>query len=72
VVFLFKISSNTLHEADYIIKDILHNHLPRIAEGLKKGYIDENQILVVYDHAVRARILIEQTLELKPKRKKLK
>lgn len=45
--------------ADSIIKDILENHLPRIIEGLKAGYVDENQILVVYDHAVRARVLKE-------------
>lgn len=42
-----------------IIKDILVNHLPRVKEGLEKGYVDENQILVIYDHAVRARILTE-------------
>lgn len=42
-----------------IIKDILVNHLPRVQEGLEKGYVDENQILVIYDHAVRARILTE-------------
>jgi len=42
-----------------IIKDILVNHLPRVREGLEKGYVDENQILVIYDHAVRARILTE-------------
>jgi hypothetical protein len=48
------------HErAEAIIKDILVNHLPRIEEGLRAGYIDENQILVMYDHAVRARILKE-------------
>jgi hypothetical protein len=46
--------------ANAIIKDVLDNHLPRIAEGFKKGYPDENQILVAYDHAVRARILSEQ------------
>jgi hypothetical protein len=46
--------------ADFIIKDILTNHLPRVKEGLEKGYIDENQILAMYDHAVRARILTEQ------------
>lgn len=45
--------------ADAIIKDILTNHLPRVREGLEKGYVDENQILVMYDHAVRARIMIE-------------
>ncbi len=44
-----------------IIKDILVNHLPRVQEGLEKGYVDENQILVIYDHAVRARILTEHT-----------
>lgn len=42
-----------------IIQDLLTNHLPRVAEGLRKGYVDENQILVMYDHAVRARILQE-------------
>lgn len=47
-------------QAEFIIKDILHNHLPRVIEGLTKGYVDENQILVIYDHAVRARILQEQ------------
>lgn len=45
-----------------ILKDILENHLPRVVDGLRKGYIDENQILVIYDHAVRARI-IEETLD---------
>jgi hypothetical protein len=47
--------------ADSIIKDILVNHLPRVKEGLEKGYVDENQILVIYDHAVRARILREHS-----------
>lgn len=48
------------HErADAIIKDMLVNHLPRIVEGLNAGYVDENQILVLYDHAVRARVLKE-------------
>jgi hypothetical protein len=50
--------SNT-ERADVIIKDLLVNHLPRVKEGLEKGYVDENQILVMYDHAVRARILKE-------------
>lgn len=45
--------------AEAIIQDLLTNHLPRIEEGLRKGYVDENQILVMYDHAVRARILQE-------------
>ena len=49
--------------ADAIIKDILVNHLPRIEDGLKAGYVDENQILVVFDHAVRARILKEHTAQ---------
>lgn len=44
-----------------IISDILVNHLPRIEEGLRKGYVDENQILVIYDHAVRARVLTEHS-----------
>lgn len=44
-------------QAQAIVNDILVNHLPRIKEGLEKGYIDENQVLVVYDHCVRARIL---------------
>lgn len=47
--------------ANRIIADILENHLPRIKEGLERGYVDENQILIVYDHAVRARILIEES-----------
>ncbi len=42
-----------------MIRDIRVNHWPRVKEGLDKGYIDENQILVIYDHAVRARILQE-------------
>lgn len=46
--------------AQAIVSDILVNHWPRVKEGLEKGYIDENQILVIYDHAVRARILQEQ------------
>lgn len=47
--------------ADAIIQDILTNHLPRIKEGLEKGYVDENQILIMFDHAVRARVLKEHT-----------
>lgn len=46
-------------KAQLIITDILTNHLPRIKEGLEQGYVDENQILVIYDHAVRARVLKE-------------
>ena len=42
-----------------LIEDILVNHLPRVKAGLEKGYIDENQILVMYDHAVRIRMLQE-------------
>lgn len=49
--------------AQAIIDDILTNHLPRVIEGLKLGYVDENQILVIYDHAVRARIINEQTAQ---------
>lgn len=52
-------TAGSASRADAIIKDILDNHLPRIIEGLKAGYVDENQILVVYDHAVRARVLKE-------------
>lgn len=48
-----------IERAASIIQDIQVNHLPRVIEGLKAGYIDENQILVIYDHAVRARILRE-------------
>jgi hypothetical protein len=44
-------------QSEFLIKDIKDNHWPRVAEGLDKGYIDENQILVIFDHAVRARIL---------------
>lgn len=43
--------------AETIRKDMLDNHLPRVLEGLENGYIDENQILVLYDHAVRARVM---------------
>jgi hypothetical protein len=50
---------NANERADAIIQDILTNHLPRVVEGLKAGYVDENQVLVIYDHAVRARILKE-------------
>jgi hypothetical protein len=50
---------NANERADAIIQDILTNHLPRVIEGLKAGYVDENQVLVIYDHAVRARILKE-------------
>jgi hypothetical protein len=51
---------NAIERADAIIKDILVNHLPRIKEGLEKGYVDENQVLIMYDHLVRARILKEE------------
>jgi hypothetical protein len=59
--------------ASFIIKDILINHLPRIREGLENGYVDENQILIIYDHAVRARILseVEKVNAKLPKRKRL-
>jgi hypothetical protein len=42
-----------------IVKDIEANHLPQIKEGFERGYIDQNQILVIYGHAVRARVLME-------------
>ena len=45
--------------ADAIIQDILVNHLPRVKEGLEKGYADENQVLIIYDHLVRVRLLKE-------------
>jgi hypothetical protein len=48
-----------LERANAIIQDILTSHLPRIKESLERGYIDENQILRMYDHAVRARLLTE-------------
>lgn len=51
---------NAHDRAQSIIQDCLVNHLPRVVDGLQKGYVDENQILVLYDHAVRARILTEQ------------
>jgi hypothetical protein len=50
--------------ASAIVKDILDNHMPRVIEGLKVGYVDENQILVICDHAMRARILKEADLAL--------
>lgn len=56
-----RLESTAPERANAIIKDILVNHLPRIIEGLEAGYVDENQILVVYDHAVRARILKEHS-----------
>lgn len=52
--------------ASAIVKDILDNHLPRVIEGLKVGYVDENQILVMYDHAVRARVMNEQSAVFVP------
>ena len=52
-----------VERANSIIKDILVNHLPRVIEGLEAGYVDENQILIIYDHAVRARILKEHAKE---------
>lgn len=52
--------SPDLHaRANAIMIDVLMNHLPRVKEGFEKGYPDENQILVMYDHAVRARLLME-------------
>ena len=45
--------------ADAIIQDVLINHLPRVKEGLEKGYADENQVLIIYDHLVRVRLLKE-------------
>lgn len=62
-----KPTSTPSERAAAIIKDILDNHLPRIEEGLKAGYIDENQILVIYDHAVRARLLKECAADLAAK-----
>jgi hypothetical protein len=59
---------NARERSQAIIEDILTNHLPRIKEGLEKGYVDENQILVVYDHAVRARVLQEYDFEADAKR----
>lgn len=56
-------------KADAIIQDILNNHLPRISEGLKKGYVDENQALIVFDHLVRARSLKELSEEIKKENK---
>lgn len=53
--------------ADAIIQDILINHLPRISQGLKQGYVDENQALIVFDHLVRARQLKELAEEMKKK-----
>lgn len=44
-----------------IIADIQTNHLPRVVDGLGKGYPDENQLLVAFDHMVRARVLLEMT-----------
>lgn len=40
-----------------IKRDVLDNHLPRIADGLRAGYVDENQALVVFDHLVRVRAI---------------
>lgn len=57
-------NANPDNRANAIIQDILENHLPRIIDGLKSGYIDENQILVVYDHAVRARVLKEYSQQV--------
>ena len=54
-----------VERADAIITDLVTNHLPRVEEGLRAGYVDENQILAIYDHAVRARILRE-TAEAEP------
>lgn len=42
------------------MQDILVNHLPRVKEGLEAGYCDENQVLVIYDHLVRVRIIQEE------------
>lgn len=56
---------NSKERANSIMQDILVNHLPRVQAGFEQDYVDENQILVIYDHAVRARILIEQEQENK-------
>lgn len=52
--------------SESIIKDILVNHAPRVTDGMRMGYVDENQILVMYDHAVRSRILRETATEQMP------
>jgi hypothetical protein len=52
-----------LNRADFIIQDILENHLPRLKESLETGYVDENQALVIYDHMLRVRVLREQCIE---------
>jgi hypothetical protein len=49
--------------AQFIIRDVLTNHLPRLKESLDTGYVDENQALVIYDHLLRVRILREQAAE---------
>ena len=46
-------------QRNIILKDIEISHIPRVLEGLGKEYIDENQILVLYDHAVRLRIITD-------------
>ena len=62
------LTSTAVNEkANLLLRDILVNHLPRVQEGLEKGYIDENQILVMYDHAVRIRILNEMTASTTPR-----
>lgn len=51
--------ADKIERSELLLKDLLLNHLPRIREGLEKGYVDENQILIMFDHAVRIRILQE-------------
>jgi hypothetical protein len=46
-----------------IREDVLANHLPRVMEGMKAGYVDENQLMVCLDHAMRARIMEELAAE---------
>jgi len=60
----FRKSATCADRAKRIIQDILDNHLPRVYDALRRGYVDEKQILVIYDHAVRARVLQETATAL--------
>lgn len=45
--------------------DLQIGHVQRVADGIAKRYIDENQALIVVDHLMRLRTYEEMVADLK-------
>ena len=58
------IAASLRHQAELLRIDTLENQMPRIADGLTKGYPDDAQMLLAFAQLIRTRTLIDTAKQI--------